>query len=156
MQVVTFPELTLQLNISKIAFSIWGVNIYWYGILIVSAFLIALALCKRDSGKYGINFDTIIDLSIYLIPISIISARAYYVIFEWQKYMQNPIEILDFRSGGLAIYGGIIGGIITAYVFCKKRKISLLDILDYIAPYLALGQAIGRWGNFVNVEAYRN
>jgi phosphatidylglycerol:prolipoprotein diacylglycerol transferase len=118
------------------------------------AIVIGILLCKRESGKYGIKFEQIIDLAIYLIPISIISARLYYVAFSYQNYIHNPIEILNLRSGGLAIYGGIIGGLITCMVYSKIKKISLLDILDYIVPYVALGQCIGRWGNFINVEAY--
>ncbi len=113
----------------------------------------ALILCKIQDGKYGIKFEDILDLSIILIPVSFICARIYYVIFSLKDY-KSIIDILNIKDGGLAIYGGIIGGAITAYLFCKKRKINLLDLLDYIVPFLALGQAIGRWGNFINVEAY--
>lgn len=116
--------------------------------------MLVLILCKKDSGKYNIKFETILDLSIYVIPISFISARLYYVIFNLDVYLLNPLDILNFRSGGLAIYGGIIGGVIATIVFCKKRKINILDILDYIAPFLPLAQSIGRWGNFINIEAY--
>ncbi|MCI8353132.1 MAG: prolipoprotein diacylglyceryl transferase [Clostridia bacterium] len=114
---------------------------------------IALLLCKIQDGKYGIKFEDILDLSIILIPISFICARIYYVVFSLEAY-NNIIDILNIKDGGLAIYGGIIGGVVTAYVFCKKRKINFLDLLDYIVPFLALGQGIGRWGNFINVEAY--
>lgn len=127
--------------------------IYWYAVLIVSSIAISLILCKKNSGKFGIKFEDILDLSIILIPISFISARLYYVIFNIKQYT-NIIEIINIKDGGLAIYGGIIGGIITAYIFCKKRKIKLLNLTDFIAPFLALGQSIGRWGNFINVEAY--
>lgn len=149
-----FPEIGLELNIPKIAFNIFGVNVYWYGIIIVSAMIIALLLCKKDDGKYGIKFNTILDLSILVIPISILCARLYYVIFNFGIYEENLVKILDFRTGGLAIYGGIIGACLTIYIYCKIKKISVLDIFDYLVPYLALGQAIGRWGNFVNIEAY--
>ena len=91
---------------------------------------------------------------IYLIPISIISARIYYIIFKLEYFLTQPLQMLNLRNGGLAIYGGIIGGVITCYIFCKKRNIHVLDLLDFIAPILALGQAVGRWGNFFNVEAY--
>ena len=94
------------------------------------------------------------DLSLWLIPISIIFARAYYIVFTLDYFLLEPLQILNIRSGGLAIYGGIIGGVLTIFIFCKKRKISFLNMLDYIVPTLALGQAIGRWGNFFNVEAY--
>ena len=89
-----------------------------------------------------------------MIPVALISARIYFILFKLEYYMQNPSEILDIRNGGLAIYGGIIGAIITIIVYCKKKNINILDMLDYIVPYLALGQAIGRWGNFFNSEAH--
>lgn len=154
MNLITFPGLNLEFNISKIAFRIFGIEIYWYAILIVTAMCLALVMFKKRDGLYKIKFSDILDLSLYLIPISIISARLYYMIFNLGYYLQNPSEIFNIRSGGIAIYGAVIGGIITCFVFCKKRKINVLDLLDYIAPGLVLGQAIGRWGNFVNVEAY--
>lgn len=91
---------------------------------------------------------------LFVLPISIICARIYFIIFKLDYFIANPSEIFNIRNGGLAIYGGIIGAIVTIIVFCKKKKIKVLDVLDYIAPYLALGQAIGRWGNFFNGEAH--
>ena len=154
MNTITFPGLNLEFNISKVLFKIFGIEIYWYAILIVSAICMALIIFKKRDSLYRIKFSDILDLSIYLIPISIISARLYYIIFNLGYYLQNPLEIFNMRSGGIAIYGAVIGGIITCFVFCKKREIKILDLLDFIAPGLVLGQAIGRWGNFVNVEAY--
>lgn len=154
MNKVTFPGLGLELNISKTAISILGIDIAVYAVLIVSAIIIALIIFKIKDGLYKIKFQDILDLLIILLPVSIISARIFYVIFELDKFIYNPIEILNIRNGGLAIYGGIIGGFITCYIFCKKRKINILDLTDYIVPCLALGQAIGRWGNFFNIEAY--
>lgn len=154
MNKITFPGLNLEFNISKIAFKIFGVHIYWYATLIVVAIVLALIMYKKRSGLYELKFSDILDLSLYLIPIAIISARCYYVIFNFEYYSQNPKQILNLRSGGLAIYGAVIGGIITCFVFCKKRKINVFDLLDYIVPGLVLGQAIGRWGNFINAEAY--
>lgn len=151
---MTFPAINLELNIPRVAFSIFGVNVYWYGVIIVSAMVIALLLCKKDDGKYGIEFKTILDLAIYVIPISIICARIYYVVFNFSIYENNIMRVFDFRTGGLAIYGGIIGAVITIYVYCKLKKVNFIDILDYVVPFLALGQSIGRWGNFVNIEAY--
>lgn len=153
MSSVTFPILNLELNINKIAFTVFGIPIYWYAILIVASLALAIFLCKRKDGKYNIKFDDIIDLSIILIPVAFVCARLYYVIFNIKIYT-NFASILNIKDGGLAIYGGIIGGAIVIYFFCKKRNIKILDLLDYIVPYLALGQAIGRWGNFINVEAY--
>lgn len=154
MNIIKFPELNLELNISKVAFKIFGIEIYWYAVLIVYAMVIALVTFKKREGLYGIKFNDILDLSLYAIPIAIISARIYYVVFNLEYYLQYPKQIFNMRSGGIAIYGAIIGGLITCFIFCKKRKINLLDLIDYVAPGLVLGQAIGRWGNFVNVEAY--
>ncbi len=138
MNTVTFPMLNLKLEIDNIAFSIFGIDIYWYAIFIVSSMIIGLFILKKRDGLYDIKFEEIIDLSIYVIPISIISARIYYVIFELEYYINAPLEIFNFRTGGLAIYGGIIGAVITCIVFCKKRKIDLLSLLDYLVPVLVL------------------
>ena len=138
MNKISFPLLNLELQISRIAFSIGNIDIYWYAILMVFAFVISLIIFKIKDGKFGIKFNDILDLSIFVIPISIISARLYYIVFNANYYISNTIQIFNLRSGGLAIYGGIIGGVITCYVFCKKRKINLLDLLDYIVPCLAL------------------
>lgn len=154
MNIIKFPELNLELNISKVAFKLFGIEIYWYAVLIVFAMVIAILMFKKRDGLYGIKFNFILDLSLYAIPIAIISARIYYVIFNLEYYLQYPKQIFNMRSGGIAIYGAIIGGLITCIIFCKKRKINLLDLIDYVAPGLVLGQAIGRWGNFINVEAY--
>lgn len=154
MQTITFPGLNLEFHISKIAIQIGKISIHWYAIFIVLAFIIALFIYKKRSGLYNIKFENIVDLFLILIPISIISARLYYCIFKLDTYIENPLKIFDIRTGGLAIYGGIIGGAITCFIYCKKRGIDTLDLLDYIVPALSLGQAIGRLGNFVNVEAY--
>lgn len=154
MNTVIFPSINLELNIKRVAFSIFGIDIYWYGIIIALAIMIALLILKLQDDKFGIEFNTILDLAIYLIPISLICARIYYVLFNLQQYTNNPLKIFNLRDGGMAIYGGIIGGLITCIIFCKKRKIKILNMLDYIVPVLALGQAIGRWGNFINIEAH--
>ena len=138
MNTVTFPLLNLNLNINPIAFELLGVTIYWYAIFIVSAMILAFIIFKKRDGLYNIKFDDILDLSIYMIPISIISARLYYIIFNIGYYIKSPAQIFNIRTGGLAIYGGIIGGLITCIIFCKKRKIKLLNLLDFIAPALAL------------------
>lgn len=148
MNQITFPLLNFKLNISPIAFTILGIDIYWYAIIMVSAFIVAMLIFKLRNGKYGIKYSDILDLAIYLIPISIISARLYYVLFNLQDYISYPLQILNFRTGGLAIYGGIIGGAITCFIFCKKRKINLLDLLDYIVPALALRTSNRKMGKF--------
>lgn len=153
MKTVTFPLLNLELKLNPVAFNIFGMDIHWYAIFIVASFILALILCKKKDGKFGIHYGDILDLSLILIPISFLCARIYYIVFNLDYY-NSFYRIINIKDGGLAIYGGIIGGIISIVLFCKNRKISLLDITDYIVPYLALGQSIGRWGNFINVEAY--
>ena len=152
MNIVNFEGLGIYLKLNKVAISLFGIDIYWYAIFIVIAFILAILLCKKNEGKYNIKFDDVLELLLFVIPISIISARLYFILFKLDYYIQNPNEILDIRNGGLAIYGGIIGAILTIVLFCKKKNINILDMCDYIAPYLPLGQAIGRWGNFFNSE----
>lgn len=154
MKEVIFPGLNLDLFISNIAFKIGNSNIYWYGILITLAMALSIILMKKDDKKYNIRFEKVLYLFILLIPLSLLGARLYFVLFKLNYYIANPNKIFSFRDGGLAIYGGIIVGIITTIVYCKINKIKVLDMLDYIAPYLALSQSIGRWGNFFNVEAH--
>ncbi len=139
---------------NPVAFSIFGIEIMWYGILIASAVLIGTLLALRECRRIGFKEENLIDLLIFIIPIAIIGARAYYVIFSWDYYSKNPEQIINIRSGGLAIHGAIFAAIITAIIFCKIRKINFWQVADIVVPSLALGQAIGRWGNFINQEAY--
>lgn len=154
MNTICFPLLNLKMQINKMAVSILGFNIYWYAVIIAIAVFAGIIVIKKNTGIYNISYLEVLDLLVFLIPISILSARIYYVIFDLKYFMKFPLQIFNLRTGGMAIYGGIIGGIITCIVFCKKRKIKTLDLTDYIVPALALGQSIGRWGNFINVEAY--
>ncbi len=107
-----------------------------------------------DRLSRKLSWDLVTDLILFMIPIGIICARLYYCAFNWDYYSSNPVEILKIWNGGLAIYGGIIGGIVTGFIFCKVKKVQFLDLADLIIPYLALCQSIGRWGNFVNQEAH--
>ena len=154
MSVVNFEGLGLSININNVALSIAGIKIYWYAIFIIIAVLAVLLLCKKDDGKYNIKFENILEMAIFLLPISIICARIYFVIFNLDYYLQDLSKILYISDGGLAIYGGIIGGVLTIYVYCKIKKIKFTDMCDYIVVFLPLAQAIGRWGNFFNVEAH--
>lgn len=151
---ITFPAFNINLKISRIAISIWGIDIYWYAIFIAIGFAIAILGLKKDAKRYDINYNNVLELMIIVIPVSIICARLYYIIFNIEYYFNNPQEIINIKNGGLAIYGGIIGGAITTLIFCKIKKIKLLNMFDMLVPYLALGQAIGRWGNFINGEAH--
>lgn len=154
MKPIFFPGLQLEIDISNVAFTIGNIDVYWYGIIIASAVLLSLFLMKKDKNKFGIGWDEFTDFIIWAIVIGIISARIYYVIFKWDYYSQNLSEIFKIWHGGIAIYGGIIGAIITALVFCKIKKVNFMNLCDFCAPYLALAQSIGRWGNFINREAF--
>ena len=154
MGTIEFPGLGLKFYISREAFRVFGIPIYWYGIIIAFGFLLAVLLGMRSSKKFGIDPDTIIDLVLFAAPVAIVTSRLYYVIFSWEDFKDNLWDIFNTRKGGLAIYGAIIGAIVVAYIFAKKRKIGVLNLFDFGAPYLILAQGIGRWGNFVNQEAY--
>ena len=136
------------------AFELFGIPIYWYAILMVSAMALALILCRIYDGKFGIKFEDILDLAVWVLPISIICARIYYVVFSWDYYSQNLGDIFKIKDGGLAIYGGLLGGLVVITIYCKIKKKNPFDITDYIVPTVALAQAIGRWGNYINIEAY--
>jgi phosphatidylglycerol---prolipoprotein diacylglyceryl transferase len=140
--------------IDPIALSLGPIQVHWYGVIIGVAIALGLYLVVRESDKRGLDKDLFVDLLLWAIPIAILSARAYYVIFEWDYYSQNPGQIIAIWKGGLAIHGALIGSIITAYVFTKKRNVSFWQVADITAPSLILGQAIGRWGNFMNQEAH--
>ena len=129
-------------------------EIRWYSVLILTAFLIGYFLVVNRCKKKNIPIDIITDLCFYLVIVCILGARLYYCLFEFNSYKDNLLDILKIWEGGLAIHGGIIAGIIFIYFYTKKKKLKLLEILDIIAPALVLGQAIGRWGNFFNQEAF--
>jgi len=129
-------------------------GISWYSILIVSAILIGLLLCTREARRQRMPQDIVLDFLLYAIPLGIVFARLYYVVFRFNMYSDDLLSIFNIREGGLAIYGGIIGGLIAARLAAKKHRISILALLDLVSPALVLGQGIGRWGNYINMEAY--
>lgn len=152
---IWFPNLGIKIqHLDKVAISIFGIPIYWYAIIIVTGMILAILLAQYHAKKEGQNPDDYWDFSIIAIIISVIFARIYYVIFSWDLYKNDLLKIFATREGGLAIYGGIIGGALTAIVFCKIKKIKLGILADIAAPSLVLGQVIGRWGNFINREAF--
>lgn len=140
--------------IDPVAFHLFGWPIRWYGIFIGAAILIALTFASRDFRKKGWDEEFILDAAVWSILIGFIGARAYYVLFELDYYLQNPGEILQIWNGGIAIYGGVIAGGLTLYFYAKSKKMDPLFVTDTVAPYLLLAQGIGRWGNFVNQEAH--
>ena len=154
MNLVKFPGLGLEFNISKIAFKLGNIVIYKYSVLIFVGIVVGLILAKLSKNKFGISFETVLEVLIGSIIFGVIGARLYFVIFKLDNYISNPLEIFNLRNGGLAIYGGIIGIILFIFIYCKIKKINFLNLTDYLIPYLALGQSFGRWGNFFNLEAY--
>lgn len=140
--------------IPRIAFELFGLPIYWYAILIVGSMILGILWCRFHDGRFGIKFDTILDLAIIVLPTAIICARLYYVAFSLDYFIENPKEIFQIKDGGLAIYGGLLGGVAVIAIFSKIKKFKILDFLDYIVPIVALCQSIGRWGNYINIEAY--
>jgi phosphatidylglycerol:prolipoprotein diacylglycerol transferase len=140
--------------LNPIAFSLGPIQVHWYGIIIGSGLALALYLAIREGNKRGLPKETFADLMIWAIPIAIISARIYYVLFEWKSYAHNLSEIPKIWHGGIAIHGALIGSILTVIFFARAKGISFWKITDIAAPSLILGQAIGRWGNFMNQEAH--
>ncbi len=152
---VSFPGLGINdLLIDRVAFSLFGNDVYWYGILTATGLLLALLLSYRAAPRYGIQQDHVLDTVLYMIPLMIICARLYYVVFEWDSFKGNIKSIFALRDGGLAFYGGFIGGVITLIIVVKLRKLSLSRLMDLLVVYVPLGQGIGRWGNFFNQEAF--
>ncbi|EAC4037082.1 prolipoprotein diacylglyceryl transferase [Listeria monocytogenes] len=140
--------------LDPVAIQIGSISVKWYGVIIASAVVIALLLALSEANKRKMDKEIIVDLLIWAIPISIISARIYYVIFEWDFYKNNLGEIVKIWHGGIAIYGALIGAVLTAIIFSRIKKISFWQLADVVAPSLIIAQAIGRWGNFMNQEAH--
>ncbi|PLT32558.1 prolipoprotein diacylglyceryl transferase [Bacillus sp. V5-8f] len=140
--------------LNPIAFELGPLQVHWYGLIIGAGVLLALYLAVRESERRGLSKDTFVDLILFAVPIAIICARIYYVIFNWDYYSQRPGEMIAIWHGGIAIHGALIGSVATAVVFARIKKLSFWKIADIAAPSILLGQAIGRWGNFMNQEAH--
>ena len=151
---ISFPMLGDWSIDPPYSFTVFGFEIYFYGAIIALGFILAALFCAKQAVKFGLTSDDFFDFVIWLIPTCIIGARLYYVLFKLDYFLANPSEILSLRDGGLAIYGGIIAGVITGVLVCKKKKIPVLALGDLAAFGLLIGQAIGRWGNFINREAF--
>jgi phosphatidylglycerol:prolipoprotein diacylglycerol transferase len=140
--------------LDPIAFELGPIAVHWYGIIIGTAVFLGLWLAIRESRRQGLNSDVFVDLILWAVPISLLGARAYYVIFQWDYYRQNPGDIIAIWEGGLAIHGALIAATLTSIAFARIKNISFWKLADIAAPSLILGQAIGRWGNFMNQEAH--
>lgn len=151
---IAFPHLGIYLENVPRNFSIFGFRIAFYGVIIGIGILCGILMAAYIAKKEGLNPDLIWDFAIYAIIFSIIGARIYYVVFDWDIYKDNLLSIFNLRNGGLAIYGAVIAAFATLWVYCRVKKQSFLQIADICVPGLVLGQIIGRWGNFMNREVF--
>jgi phosphatidylglycerol:prolipoprotein diacylglycerol transferase len=152
---IVFPNLGIEIqNMNPIAFSIFSIDVYWYGIIIITGVISGLLLARYRAKKNGEDPEIYSDFLLYALISAIIGARLYYVAFAWDDYKDNLLDIFATREGGLAIYGGVIGSLIALIIYTKVKKLSFTQMADTAVPGLALGQMIGRIGNFINMEAF--
>ena len=150
---ISFPGLGLEFNPGQ-ALSLGPLTVHYYGVIIAVGLLLAAVYGLRRGKEFGLKQDTILDGVLWIVPFAVLCARLYYCIFSWGEYAADPVRVLYIWEGGLAIYGGVIGAAIGVIVFCRIKKISLRSTLDLVALGFLIGQAIGRWGNFFNREAF--
>lgn len=158
---VSFPELGLEFTLNRVAFTLPVLDrpVYWYGVIITCGLILAVYLCSRWGKRFGITEDNIIDMMLFAVPAALVAIRVYYVVFNLDMYRRGDGSldwgrIVNYGDGGLAIYGAIISSAIVLLIFCRKKKLSFLAYADLGVHGLFIGQLIGRWGNFMNVEAY--
>ncbi len=157
---ISFPGLGINLEVNRVVklfnteIGVFGRSIYWYAVIIAFGFILAVWYGIKRSKQFGTTDDEIMEMLLFAVPSAIIFARLYYVAFEFDQYRDNLIEILYIWNGGIAIYGAIIGSVIGALIYCKIKKISIVRFFDLGALGFMIGQSIGRWGNFVNAEAF--
>ena len=149
-----FVHLGITIEHLQNHITIFGFSIAFYGIIIGIGMLLGITLAARDAERRGIGEDTIYDFALLGIVFGVIGARLYYVFFQWDNYRGNLLEILNLRAGGLAIYGGVIGGILSLMVYCRRKKRNFLNLADSLILGVLVGQILGRWGNFFNAEAF--
>ncbi len=158
MNTLSFPGLGLEFELNRVAFTVFGMEIYWYGVIIAVGFILAVLYGCRKTAPFGVDQDKVLDMLFIAVPAALIGARAYYVIFYLDLYFVNGKldwgKVIDIRDGGLAIYGGIIAAVIAAVIYCKVRKQPFWSYADCGGYGFLIGQMIGRWGNFMNIEAY--
>lgn len=138
----------------RVAFTLFGIDVMWYGILMATGMILGTIIAIREAKRVGILEDDVLNLAIIAIPSGLLGARLYYVLFNWSYYSQNTSQILNFRGGGMAIHGALIGGILAGYIYTRIKKIDFLKMADTVMIGMPLAQAIGRWGNFINGEAH--
>ncbi|MBB6673159.1 prolipoprotein diacylglyceryl transferase [Cohnella nanjingensis] len=146
--------MLLPLKLESVAFTLGPLSVHWYGIILGTGALVGLLLAIQEGKRFGLSADFFLDLMLYGVPSAIIAARLYYVLFKWGYYSKHPGEIIQIWNGGIAIYGALIGALICGVVYFRSKGYSFWRVVDICAPSLLAGQMIGRWGNFVNQEAY--
>ena len=151
---ITFPNLGITVDPSPVAFTVFGKDIYWYGIIIASGFLLAVLYMLHRAKDFGVTQDDVLDMILWAVPIGVVCARLYYCIFYWELYEDDPISMLYIWEGGLAIYGGIIGACIAVVIYSRKKKQNFSLLMDTASMSIVFGQIMGRWGNFFNREAF--
>ena len=138
----------------RVAFTVFGIDIMWYGVLMALAMILCVLIALKEGKRVNISEDDLLNLAIIAIPSGLLGARLYYVIFNWSWYSKHLSEILNFRGGGMAIHGALIGGILAGFIYTKIKKINFFKMADTVMIGIPLGQAIGRWGNYINGEAH--
>ncbi len=154
---VEFPDLFggFKIPVERTAFTLFGIKVQWYGVIIGLGVLLCVGLALRACRRYGIESNDLMDYFLVSFPSAIVGARVYYVIFNFDLYRDDLTKIFSYREGGLAVYGGVLAAMLAVFCVAKvKKKHTFLQLADFAAPYILLGQAIGRWGNFFNQEAY--
>ena len=152
---ISFPGLGIEpFRVDPVAFNLFGRDVMWYGVILTTGIILAVLYAWNATKKAGINEDTFFNLILIVIPVSIISARLYYVIFDPTPDYHSFIDVIAIWRGGIGIYGAVIGGAVTSLVFAKIAKLKIPTLLDCLAPAVMIGQIVGRWGNFVNAEAH--
>ena len=146
--------MILVIEFNTDSFSVGGFSIAYYGVLIALGITLGVILASRREKRLSLPKDSALDVALISVPAAIVCARLYYVAFQWEMFRGDILSIINLRTGGLAIYGGLIGAVAAGFAYCRIKKVSFAKMADLAAPSIALGQAIGRWGNFFNQEAY--
>ena len=151
---IEFPHMGLRFNIDRVAFNLGNKPVYWYGIIIAAGLLLGIFAASRLAKRRNISTDTLFDIVLWALPSAVICARLYYVIFEFDQYRDNLLDVFKIWNGGIAIYGAVIGAVLSTYIYCRAKKLDFPEIADVCCVGLVVGQMIGRWGNFTNQEAF--
>lgn len=151
---ISFPSLGIEVDPNPVLVSFGGLSIHWYGVIIAAGLILAAAYICRRAPSFGLTEDHILNMLLIALPLGIIGARAYYCIFNWRLYAANPVSVLYIWEGGLAVYGGVTGGVIGAAIYARFSKTPMGPMADLGGLGLLIGQSVGRWGNFINREAH--